>query len=95
MRWIVLAAVVLVARFAAFVIFERSAAPMFSANANSGETPTRHVSGGRYWRRPDVNKACRNICEPHCASRWGTTDWAYVLREGCYLNCVDVACKAQ
>jgi len=95
MRWVVLA-VVVAAGFVAFVVLERSAAPAFSGSTKSSETPTRQgVWGARRWLGPTVNDTCHNICEPHCADRWGSSSWTHLLREGCYLNCIDVACKAQ
>ena len=94
MKWLIIAIVVVAAGYASFVMLERSAAPAFGSIA-SRETPTRQVSSGKYWRAPKVNQACRAICEPHCTARWGAGGWSALLRSGCFLNCVDVACKPE
>jgi hypothetical protein len=78
------------AAYAVFVFVERAAAP--TANENTGARY--YLSGGK-GGYTTANEACRNICEPHCATRWGTSSWAHIIREACFRSCVDVACTAQ
>jgi hypothetical protein len=92
MKWLALSLAALVALF---VAREWGAAPPSDLTLGSGERPTRHVhTGSRSWRPPEVNDACRNICEPHCTDRWGTSAWTSVLRKGRFLICIDQACEA-
>jgi hypothetical protein len=94
MKWLALSLAALVTLF---VALEWGAAPPSDLMLGSGERPTRHVhTGSRFaWRPPEVNDACRNICEPHCADRWGTSALPSVLCKGCFLICIDEACEAR
>ena len=85
----VIATVVVV--IAAWSYVERSAA---SALVASNGAASRHAPGiTRRWHGLRMNRACRAICEPHCASRWGDGGLLYLVREGCHLHCSDVACR--
>jgi hypothetical protein len=95
MRSVVLGVLVVLAAYMAFILSERAAAPSFTGAAKSGETPTRHIHGGRTGGYTSANNACRNICEPHCTGRWGSSSWTYLLWKGCFLSCIDVACIAR
>jgi hypothetical protein len=90
MKWVALS---LVAAVVLFVVLEWSAAPPFDPALGA----TRHLDiRSRYgWKPPEVNSPCRSICEPHCADRWGASSWTFILRRGCFLICIDEACKAR
>jgi hypothetical protein len=94
MKWIALSLAALVALF---VALEWGAAPPSDLTLGPGERPTRHVptNGRLAYRPPEVNDACRNICEPHCADRWGTSAWTSIPRKVCFLVCIDEACEAR
>ena len=94
-----------------FFALEWSAAPAFTNGASGKVPTrhlTRSGLPSRYWSSSTlgrhsfaqsppfvVNEACRNICEPHCAARWGTSDWTFPLQKGCFLMCIDKACQAR
>jgi hypothetical protein len=95
MQKIVLGGAVLAFAAVLFVVSERKAAPRSIGITTPSETAIRSVRVSRYWSSPRVNEQCRNVCEPHCEQRWGLSTWVYPLRQGCFLNCVDVACEAR
>lgn len=79
------------AAIGAWCYVERDAArAMLAENAENGAT--RRPPGGKRGPQVVVNDACRNLCEPHCRKRWGDGSLVLLLREGCYRNCIDVAC---